>query len=173
MRAPLPLAALAAAAACGAFRAEVDDPSLCLTAEAVPFPGGASGTAAQSVPLRLDLPLLHRAGASTSVHLDRVELSPVGGGRELAGLETVRIRILPPPGSGLPVREVVSWSRDPAHPPGASFAAAGPADLDLAPYLVVSGSRLEAVLSGSLPTSPWIASVTTCLAFHASVPLGP
>ncbi len=169
-------AALAALSLCGCgglVTAQIDQPNLCATAKDMLFPAApAGGTISRIVPLQLGISMVQQGNATATVHLTRAEVALVSGVADLTTIEALAIRVLPPPGSSLPARQVLSWSRDPAAGATSSLVAAGDPAVDLAPYLRSGGLQLQASVTGA-PTASWLADVTSCFSITASASYGP
>lgn len=166
----LPAAAIAALSVCGCgglVTAQIDEPNLCATAKDMLFPAApGGGTISRIVPLQLGISMVQQGSATATVHLTRAEVALVSGVADLSTIEALAIRVLPPPGSSLPARQVLSWSRDPAADTGKSLVAAGDPAVDLGPYLRSGALQLQASVTGA-PTISWLADVTSCFSFSA------
>ena len=165
---PFPLAIPLLLCACGPmWYAEADSPEVCATASDVAIPGaGAASGVATSLAYELggEIPVLEEPGVEYELRILDLRVAVVQGATtDLAGVERLRLLVLPPPGTDLPDMEVVSYAPATSGPPPTVIAAAARSDVDLAPYLTAGRLDLRVEYEGAgLPADAWTAEVRAC-----------
>jgi hypothetical protein len=171
------LPALALLPACGGLLfAELEVPTICVTLVRQDFEGTPPGTPLVrdiSYDLAQQIPAISEPSVDSDLRLTEMEIALTGtsGIADFGGIQQVRVVVLPPPGSTLPPREVVAYTKAPPpadqNPPAVS--ASGRSNIDLGPYIDSGQLRLQTTASGTLPETPWNADVTGC--FYLKVKL--
>lgn len=163
----LALPVLALLAGCGGLLfAELEVPTVTvkLVDQAFPAtPPGGDLVAEVRYDLGAQLPSITQPNVKYVLRLTGLELDLTSSSNvaDFGGVQEVRIEAIPPAGSALAPVELVSYLKPPPPAPQnpTSIVATGQANVDLAPYLVAGQLTLRVTAKGSLPASPWNASV--------------
>lgn len=165
-------------AGCGMLDARLEARTACFTLPEYAIPG-ATGTGQLSTDLSYDLgsalPILTEPGVRYRLQLRDVTLALTSGAplADLGSLDAFAVSAVATAGSALPEPELVRYARTAgADPRPASVTAPATNDVDLAAYVDAGRLRLHATASGTLPPSPWRATVTACFELEVDVNYG-
>jgi len=164
--------------ACGMLDARLEARTACLTLPEYAIPG-AAGAGELSTELSFDLgsalPILSEPDVRYRLRLREATLAVASSAAvaDLGGLDAFAVSAVAPAGSALPEPELVRYERPAGGDPRpASVTAPATSDVDLAPYVDAGVLRLHAAARGTLPPSPWRATVTACFLLDVDVEYG-
>jgi hypothetical protein len=163
----LGLPVLALLAGCGGLlfaQLEVPTVTVKLLDQAFPAtPAGSDLVTEVQYDLGAQLPSITQPNVRYELKLTglKLDLTSSSGLADFGGVQEIRIDAVPPAGSTLAPVELVSYQKPPPPAPQSptSIEATGATSVDLAPYLQGGQLTLRVTAKGSLPTSPWNASV--------------
>jgi hypothetical protein len=153
-------------AGCGLLSAEVEIPQVQVTLLQQTFdptPPGTPLLKQLDYDLGANISSLTDPNLSYDLRLTSLEIALSSGqlNVDFASIESLVVEVLPPPGSGLEIRPVVTYQKPAgATGPITSVLASGHANIDLGPYLRAGKLTLRTTAVGTLPDFAWSADIT-------------
>ncbi len=159
------LAALTAPlAGCGnLLMAEVEQPEVCKTLPDNVF-SGSEYTKTMEINVSEQLPGLDvtsPTGVQSTFFFNRVDFIAKSGITDFDFVDSAKISVLPPDGSDLPPVAVIDFTR--TEPSGTTLSMVGSSKIDLYQYLTAGVVKVEAALTGRLPSTDWSMDIKPCL----------